>query len=435
MASRFPRKIIAVIIIGIAIRESLAPFTGHPFDFELWLRLGYYVYQGHDPYTYTYPIPGLSMPGSGVMAWLGYPPTWAFFQAGLYSIYLHSGMNDRFAYYFIVKQPMIIADILSGFLLYKMTSRLAGIESGLNALRFWMLCPFIIIISSVWGMFDQIILVILLTSALLISSTVKSASLEALGFLLKVIPLIYLPILALSQKTRAKVALYLFVGLSGSIFFSLLPYAFFPRWNVHSMIGVGLAVAGKISNSINYWSVVYSYDQFSTLSAPQIQILQILAYAWVPAILVGSFYCLKLVRKQSSDEALFVQNLLVSMLFITLIFFLTKSEINEQYVIYFLGFGLIDYYTIKSRERRKLFHAIWITALAFTIVNNTYLIRFLDPLSTYYVYKDLLMTQGLLGSIRLDLMAALGIIFSIFSWLYLRSLYYEIRKAILKDAY
>ncbi len=428
-------KIIAAVAIGIAIREFFAPFTGHPFDFELWLRLGYYVYHGNDPYTYTYPIPDISMPGSGVMTWLGYPPIWAFFQAGLYSLYVHSGVNDRFFYYFIVKQPMIIADVLCGFVLYKVVPILSGIpKSGSQSLIFWMLCPFIILISAVWGMFDQIILLIVLLSALLVTKTIKSAALVALGFLLKVLPLIYVPLLAFLQETKKRKVAYLVVAGGASFFFTLVPYLFFPKWHLESLIGVGVDVSNKISNSMNYWSIVYVYQQKYSLSQPEIEVLKILAYAWVPAILLATYFCINYVKsvRAQADEIKF-RHVLISMLFITLVFMLTKSAVNEQYTIYFLGFGLVDYFALGSRTRRKIFHGIWITALGFAIANNVFLVRFLEPLSTLYVYEEYVMTQGLIGNVRFGLLATFGICFSILSFLYLRSLYHDMRSAILKE--
>ncbi len=168
------------------------------------------------------------------MTWIGYPPTWAFFQAGLYKLYSVSGINNRFVYYFIVKQPMILADLIVGFLLYQLVSKLRNVESGVRAFVFWMLCPFTIIISSIWGMFDQIILGIFLGSIFAVKETQKSALMQSLGFLLKVLPLIYLPLLAFVQESRQKMASYLAISLGSSIFFALLPYIFFPGWKLPS---------------------------------------------------------------------------------------------------------------------------------------------------------------------------------------------------------
>src|SRR6202030_3487133 len=103
--------------------------------------------------------------------------------------------------------------LVVAFLLYKVISKLRDPSSGLRAFSFWMLCPFTIVISSVWGMFDQIILVFVLGSILLVQETQKSALMQALGFIFKVIPLIYLPILGLVQPSKARIANYFAIAV------------------------------------------------------------------------------------------------------------------------------------------------------------------------------------------------------------------------------
>ncbi|MDA4111091.1 MAG: hypothetical protein OK439_01025 [Thaumarchaeota archaeon] len=402
----------------------MAPFTGHPFDLELWLRIGYYVSRGVDPYTITAPIPGLSFPGAEFMTWIGYPPTWAFFQAGLYKIYSLSGIQDRFLYYALIKQPMIIADLLVGYLLFKIISDLKDGFSGRRAFLFWMLCPFTIVISSVWGMFDQIILVLVLGSVLLIEETQKSALMEALGFLLKVIPLIYFFILAFVQSSRARIANYLALSIGASIFFALAPYLFFSKWSLGQLTSVGVEVTHKIGSSSNYWFILPFYTNHHTLPASVLDVLNIASYVWIPVIAIASIFCVICIRNREN----MTQNLSLALLFVTLVFFLTKSVVNEQYVIYFLGFGLIDYYAVASRRRKKLFHAVWVSSFVFLIANNTYFARFLEPLSTRYLQLDTMFENGSLGDIRLDIMLLSGLVFSAFSLAYLLSLYGEVKK-------
>jgi hypothetical protein len=358
------------------------------------------------------------------MTWIGYPPTWAFFQAGLYKMYSLTGINDRFFYYYIVKQPMIMADLLAGYLLMGLISDLKNTESGVRAFSFWMLCPFTIIISSVWGMFDQIVLVLVLGSVLVLSETKKSALMEALGFLLKVIPLIYFPILALVQTSKTKIATFLFVSVGSSIFFALLPYLFFPKWKLSQLQGVGVSVVNKIGNSMNYWIVISAYNDYHNISPGVLNVLDSLAYLWIPAVLIATIFCTLRIRGRERTT----RNVTLSLLFVTLVFFLTKSIVNEQYTIYFLGLALVDYYVMESKSRRRLFHAVWISALAFLIANNTYFVRFLEPLSTHYEILDNMFESGNLGELRNGIMIASGLLFTAFSLAYLVSLYHEINK-------
>jgi hypothetical protein len=433
--SIFDRKagILLLLGAGLAIREIFASFTGHPFDFEPWLRLGYYTSLGHDPYTETNPISELSMPGAVRMTWIGYPPTWAFFQAALYRGYSLLGVNNRFLYYFIVKQPMIIGDIVAGSLLYEILKEQVNRRAGTLALAFWMFCPYTIIISAMWGMFDQIILALALISILFVLETKKSALVEAVGFLLKVIPLIYLPLLAFSQKSRKKVAEYLLVAIGASVFFSLAPYLLFSSWNVNSMIGVGVDVSGKIADSMSPWTFLNAFTQSTGLSAGQLIVIKLLGYIWVPAVLIGSYFCIKFVRRNPDDILATRKNLFISSLFVTLIFFLTKSAINEQYVIYFLGFGLVDYYAFNSKIRRRLFHGIWISSLAFLVANYSFLARFFEPLSTAYLDLSTNLTQGSVGILRSDVMDIASFVFSTLCLFYFWSLYSEMKITTIKE--
>ena len=422
--SNTPKKLVLALIAGLTIREVLAPFTGHPFDLELWLRVGYYVSRGTDPYSVTAPIPGLSFPGAQDMTWIGYPPTWAFFQAGLYKLYSLSGINNRFVYYFIIKQPMVLADVVISYLLFRLISDLKNLESGVRAFAFWMLCPFTIIISSIWGMFDQMILVLVLGSLVAIKETQKSALMQSVGFLLKVLPLIYVPLMAFVQGSRQKIVTYLAVFVGTSVLFALLPYLFFPNWKVSQLAGVGLDVINKLGGSMNYWVILLVYGSYWKVPPTMERLLNDLAFAWIPAVLIASAFCVISVRARNN----LIRNLCLSTLFITLVFFLTKSIVNEQYLIYFLGVGLVDYYVLESKQRQKLFHLIWITVLIFLAANNTYFTRFLEPLSIYWKNLDTMLESGGYGEIRLGIMLVNGLLFTALTGFYLVSLYGDLKK-------
>ncbi len=411
------------LILGTALRELFAPFTGHPFDFELWIRIGYYVSRGGDPYVATAPVPNLSFPGATFMTWIGYPPTWAFFQAAIYKFYSLLGVSDRFVYYFLIKQPMIIGDILCGYLIYRIVSDFSGSQSGKSAFLFWMFCPLTILISSVWGMFDQIILVLVLSSVILALEPGKGALIESLGFLLKVIPLIYVPLLAFVQRTRRAIIGYLILFLIVSFTLAVAPFFLFSNWKISQLIGVGLDVTHKLGNSMNYWMILAAYDTYFPIRSSDALILEAIALAWVPALILASYFCVVSIRKSADMQ----KGLYASVLFITLVFFLTKSVINEQYSIYFLGFGLFDYYVLAKRDRKRLFHLIWISVLAFLVVNNTYLVRFLTPISIYYRSLDVHLETGFLGEIRTAMLVVIAIFFTSFCAFYLRSLFAEIQ--------
>jgi hypothetical protein len=415
-------KLILVFIVGAVIREILAPFTGHPFDFEIWLRLGYYVALGQDPYNSTFPVANLSMPGSGYLPSIGYPPIWPLILAGIYKLYSILGYDNRFLYYFLLKQPMVAADLIDGFLIYRILLRISETKA-FKAAAFWLLCPFTIIISSVWGMFDQIILAFLLASLLFLSKTVRSSLSESIGIILKLIPLLYVLLLSFAQKSNKKILVYLLISIGLSATVAFLPYVFFPNWSVSRVLQTGASVAGTVGNSMNYWVVLYVVTLKTTLPGSDFPTLQLLSFVWIPFVILGSFYCIK----NYGADLVRVENFTVAALFVTMIFFLTRSQINEQYLIYFLGLGLLDYYLIGKSLRKKLFHAIWLDSLVFLIANNSFLLRFLDPISESYRSLETSLTLGAIGDARLAIMIATGLIFTFLSSLFLASLYSDIR--------
>src|SRR5206468_12504221 len=40
-----------LLLLGLLVREAFSFWTGHPYDFELWIRNGYFVSQGATPYS------------------------------------------------------------------------------------------------------------------------------------------------------------------------------------------------------------------------------------------------------------------------------------------------------------------------------------------------------------------------------------------------
>jgi hypothetical protein len=425
-------RLVFLLVIGIVIREAFAPFTGHPYDFELWVRLGYYVSKGLDPYHQYPPVPNLSFPSSFNPSWPGYPPLWPLFLAQIYRLFAATGSDNRFVYYFLIKQPMVVADIIDSFLIFKLIKARADHEKATRAFAFWLLCPYTILISSIWGIFDQIILLFVLLSMYMISKAWKSSFMEAVAITLKLIPSIYLPLFAGLQSSRKKMLGYTLLTIAFTVILTFFPYLIFKSWSLPALEGVGLDVTNKFGHTLNYWEVLNNYWAYSNYTIPSNVglFLRVIGLVWIPIILFVTYFCIKSVRKH--DEKEFGIYFAISLLFLTLVFFLSKLVINEQYATYFLGFGLFDYFILADKFRKKLFHAMWITTFIELSINNALLLTFFEPISIYYATESSYFFTGYLGTIRLALMATLAVLFSILSFLYLKSLYKELRRSTKK---
>ncbi len=175
---------------------------------------------------------------------------------------------------------------------------------------------------------------------------------------------------------------------------------------------------------MNYWIILSVYGAYWKVPPSVEDLLSILAFAWIPAVLLASGFCVVSIRGRDQ----LIRNLCLASLFITLAFFLTKSIVNEQYLIYFLGLGLVDYYVLERNRRQKLFHAIWVTALIYLTADNTYFTRFLEPISIYWKNLNTMFESGIYGEIRFGIMLVSGLLFTVFALAYLVSLYHEIKK-------
>ena len=66
------------------------------------------------------------------------------------------------------------------------------------------------------------------------------------------------------------------------------------------------------------------------------------------------------------------------MLSVTVVFFLFRSQVYEQYLLYLLPPLLLDV-TLWHPERAGLFRVTWILGLGYLLFNNDFLLRFVIP--------------------------------------------------------
>ncbi len=402
----------------MAVREALAPFTGHPFDFEIWVRLGFYVSHGFDPYTFLEPVQGLSFQNTHLLPSIAYPPAWALIQAFLYRVYEFSSMHNRFFYYFILKQPMVFGDLFVAAELYFILKKYNQLYAK-SAFYFWMFSPYTIILSSMWGMFDQLALALVLASMIEINNIVKSSTIFSLSVFLKGLPIMFLVPFSFHNRSKRSALLYVGISISLFILFTLLPYVIFTDWNINGLLASGTDTIHKVGNAMNYEVVFSSVTMYYTIPPDVYNLLRIIAYAWIPALFVAYFICIK--NKNSLNY------LVLSSIFIVLTFFLTAAQVNEQYATYFIALGLLD--VGLNGVNIKWFRGVWASSTLYMFFNNVYLIRFFAPILTQEGSLEKVLTTGVPGLIRTFLLVASALSFTYFSVRYLISCYFRIKRS------
>src|SRR3989442_6585117 len=144
------------LLAGLAIREVLSFWTGHTYDFEIWVRLGIYMQHLVTPYTTLPYVLGLSFAAYALTGSISYPPFSAFIFAGIYKLYLSTGIASRFLYYFLLKQPMVLSDLGAGLVLARIAFDHLGVYRAYSAWKPWWCFLSRLVVSMDWWSFDRI---------------------------------------------------------------------------------------------------------------------------------------------------------------------------------------------------------------------------------------------------------------------------------------
>jgi hypothetical protein len=365
-----------ILLLGLALRESLSFWTGHPYDMEVWLRNAYFVGLGQNPYDHFLPpVPGLSFAYlQESIPSVGYLPAWPLVLAGLYRGYAALPGANRFVFYFLLKQPAVLGDVGLGFLMFRAVLRWGGTaDTARRALKTWMVFPYPIVIGAVWGQFDAVVVDLILLS-ILSSNWLRRYGFLGLGVFLKWFPLVLLPFLAARERWLRKPGALLAIAIPGVLSIAVFSIM---NWDYVGVTGMAEYTSHGNIGGITYTSLLGSPLLGGILSGiPGFYVA--MGYLWVPGILLGGVWAWR--RFPGEKHEAIVQGFILS----TLAFFLTRQGVNEQYLMYLLPILLIDV-LLWHPERRGLFRFTWILCFAFVLVNNDLLIRFLGPVSDSFV--------------------------------------------------
>jgi len=383
------RSVAGIVLLGLAVREGLSFWTGHPSDFELWVRLGFAVVHGINPYQPIPPVAGLSFANvySNINnPTIAYLPFWPMVTGLMYLTFSAIGIDNRFLYYFLLKQPIIIGDVALGILLfYYVRSRNLALAK--RALCFWMFCPVPIIIAGAWGMFDSIAMAFVVL-ALLVRQKPYRALWSGLAIFAKSIPIIFALPLTFNKRSDWKwFVVTLVIPLVGlEIFLSA------ERLPSNVVFATLFSTVGKGGESMSAWDILFYLTNVKIIN-PISAAYRILGIIWIPAILTFTALAYRKFRVDSD------YGLVQSLLILILSFLIFKGRVAEQYSIYLLALSVIDV-SVWSQSRRWLLVATAGVTFLYLLSNNFLLIRFLSPIDPVYLQMEAQISQRL-GNLRL----------------------------------
>jgi hypothetical protein len=409
-------KLRYLIIIALLIRESFSFWTGHPYDFEMLARVGKQLALGKPLYVFIGPYPDISF-WPHVEVGYAYPPVYAYYCLLAYLIYSSIGINFPFLYYFLLKQPIIIGDVLNGYLIYKIG--LKFFNNNIKYSIFWLFNPITIIFSSLWGIPHSLAITFILVFILNYRSNYSLLYL-IFAFLIIGLPFIYLIaylILFLSNRkfVMKNIGYFLILGVIIPIL-SLFPFQLF-----NQLTNITLAVEDvffkKTLGQFNAFMIFYYlyYLDSNLFFNTYVLAVNIIPYFWLPTLIISLiFYKIKKVKEINFNT------IINFFLLTTLIFLITRQNVNEQYILYFLAICLANYIMLQKSDLKLLFLLIQINALVFIATNNPFLIRFFTPLDQNLYFFDIkLTTTEPFQFIRYTIMTICGILNTIFLTIFL----------------
>ncbi|WP_425803554.1 hypothetical protein ACHOLT_18205 [Desulfitobacterium sp. Sab5] len=353
--------IFTILCIGLLWRISLATWvTGHPYDLSTFLN---WANTAANRFSQFYT--GLSTGRSAS----DYPPLYIYV---LYLIGKAISISWLSPYaVLLLKLPSILADILTGYLIYKLAEKHLTWEKSALLSAFYLFNPAIFINSTVWGQVDSFFTLIIVTAVILL--TEQKIGLAAVFFtaaiLMKPQGIIFIPVLGfelirqLKQKNwkivfkailaamLTTVILVLPFSINGGVSWILklytgtlgeYPYASVNGFNLYSLFGLNF-----VKDTAK--GFIFSYHQWGLIF-----IVLISAFAW--------FLYIK--GKDASYVAATAWLLIAGV-------FVLSTRMHERYLFPAVALGVLAFIYLKDKRFLLL-----TTGFSLTVYANTHYVLF-----------------------------------------------------------
>ncbi|MCX6706128.1 MAG: glycosyltransferase family 39 protein [Candidatus Woesebacteria bacterium] len=323
------------------------------------------------------PLKFYSLPG-----WTDYTPGFFYYLwiAGSFFKAIGASLTP-----FWVKLPIILADMGTGLLLYKILFK-KSFKIAAFAFLAYVLNPVVMFTNSVWGQTDGLIALLILLSAYFLAekgSYIFSSLFWVFALFVKPQALSALPILLLYLIFKKKYKQTAFFVLLASVFIVILGLPFFA--NTNPIFGIPILIS-KMSNESPFTSVMaFNFWAFiKGMWIPDSGTFLGLTYTiWGAVIFLAAFIWVALGLAKSKLKP---QHLYFSLGLVYLAFFLFPTRIHERYILVSLPFFLLSASLVFSK-----FEFILYFLLSFLSLINIY-----HPYA-YYTKESFLSSTGLLS--------------------------------------
>jgi len=361
-----------VILFALILRLLLGFLPSFTIDMNNWLAWSGMLTE-HGPLKF-YSLPG----------WTNYTPGFFYYLWIL-------GVVDRTInfsvtlYPYLVKLPIILADMGIGLLLYRLLFK-KSFKIAIFAFLAYVLNPVVMFTNSVWGQTDGLLALFLLLSAYFLAEKknfVFSSFFWVLALLVKPQALVALPVLLLYLLFNGrfkKTVLFVFLSL---FFIVILGLPFFAKLN--PIFGIPDLIS-KMSNESPFTSVM-AFNFWALVKGMWIpdsgRFLGLQYVYWGTAIFLSAFILVivDFVRSKKKPQYLYF---FLGLAYLA--FFLFPTRVHERYVLVSLPFFLLSACLIYSKFEIILY--FFLSGLALINIYHPY---------AYYTKESFLSLSGLLN--------------------------------------
>lgn len=350
-----------ILILAFFVRILFALFfDGHETDmncFDAWSDI---IYQGGIGNFYT----------NGQFA--DYPPGYMYVLYVIGFIKNVFPMNKELSY-LLLKLPAIICDILSGYMLFKISEKNQGDSSLIASL--YLFNPFVILDSAIWGQVDSVFTLPIFAMLYLVTQgkLIWSYFLFAIAIFIKPQALFYAPILLLGiiehifikDFSKKKLIKNIGYGVTAIILIFALSLPF----------GIGNVISQYIKTLASYnYASVNAYNLWSALGLNWSPITKIHTYIGYLFIAIITVLCmLQFFRRKSSDRYFYFGALICFSVFVL------SVKMHERYafpaVLLILGAFAV------SGKKSLLYIYSLVSSLLFA--NSAHVLFYYKPESYY----------------------------------------------------
>ncbi len=353
------RAILSIIIIGLAIRFIVAPFTSYPYDTYSFYVPSVDMLNGlsmYDRAVFSYPplFPVVLYPFVWLLSAFVDPSSFGAVQYSMVDIAQKTQMMVPFvtspAFNLALKTPLILADLLMGLVLYNFVRENKNEVWAKRIFLLWFLNPLVIWTSSIQGQFDVIpaLLTVLALIAFYKRHFILTGLFIGVGIFFKLYPS-YLAIfyllatigLAFTFKPfrislRSILPLVkLSVGYGLSI---LMVFPFFLA------SGLGMQFIMRRSNSTNYggmnlWPLFNNLPRGNLVEGPGGFAIDIATIMYFAAF--ASVFILAVVFRKKTEKEIGIEQLVATNILILAALLILQPVTNPQHLLWLIPFLLM----------------------------------------------------------------------------------------------